>query len=115
MASIGGDIVLNTTENDPEKEIEEKQRQASTVTDEGTLDQALESLDISAKDADEAFAFLRDHPNADFVRQEALAILQDEKRLRRLVWKIDLTIVPCMIAVYARSLDKVLVYLLLVV
>lgn len=108
MASIGGDVLLNTTENDPEKVIEEKQRHVSVATDEGTLDKALESLNISSKDADEAFTFLRDHPNADLVRQEAVAILNDEKRLKRLVRKIDFTIIPCMIAVYfLQFLDKV--------
>jgi hypothetical protein len=64
------------------------------------LDEALGQLSISTKDADEAFAFLKDHPNADEVRQEALAILADPKAARRLLWKIDLTIVPCMVAVY---------------
>lgn len=108
MATIGSDVLLNTTENDPEKVIEEKQRHASVTIDEGTLDQALESLEISSKDADEAFGFLRDHPNADLVRQEALAILNDQKRLKKLVRKIDFTIVPCMIAVYfLQFLDKV--------
>lgn len=64
------------------------------------LDKALESLDISVKDADEAFTFLREHPNADAVRQEALALLGDPKATKKLMRKIDFTIVPCMFAVY---------------
>jgi hypothetical protein len=108
MASIGQDVVLNTTDDGQNKEFHhEKERKGSAVTDDG-LDQALESLDISVSDADEAFAFLRDHPNADLVRQEALDILQDEKRLKKLVRKIDWTLIPCMVGVYfLQFLDKV--------
>jgi hypothetical protein len=82
-----------------EKQIIETDRKHSVVTN-GSLDEALEQLDISAKDADEAFAFLKDHPNADAVRQEAIAILEDPKATKRLLRKIDWTIVPCMIGVY---------------
>ncbi|EXJ81733.1 hypothetical protein A1O1_07798 [Capronia coronata CBS 617.96] len=72
-----------------------------------SLDEALGQLDISVKDADEAFTFLKDHPNADAVRQEAIAILADPKATKRLVRKIDWTIVPCMVAVYfLQYLDK---------
>ena len=79
----------------------------SIVSTAESLDAALSSLDIDAKDADEAFAYLRDHPNADQVRQEAIEILNDPKRLKKLVRKIDLTIVPCMVAVYfLQFLDK---------
>jgi hypothetical protein len=91
-----GGLRHNTTERSAEKDIEKDQRQASfTSIASGDLDEALVTLDISSKDADEAFAFIRDHPNADIVRQEALEILADPKALRRLLWKIDLTIVPC--------------------
>lgn len=72
----------------------------NSVATNASLDEALEQLDISTKDADEAFAFLKDHPNADAVRQEAIAILADPQATKRLVRKIDFTIVPCMIAVY---------------
>jgi hypothetical protein len=65
-----------------------------------SLDEALGQLDISTKDADEAFEFLKNHPNADAVRQEAIAILSDPKATKRLLRKIDFTIVPCMIGVY---------------
>ena len=64
-------------------------------------------MDISSKDADEAFAYLRDHPQADAVRQEALEILADPKQLKKLMRKIDWTIVPMMIGVYfLQFLDK---------
>jgi len=71
------------------------------------LDEALATLEIDVKDADEAVAFLRDHPNADSVTQEALAILEDPERLKKLVRKINFTIVPCMFCVYfLQFLDK---------
>ena len=84
--------MLDSTQ-DPEK-------RPSVTPDAGTLDTSLGSLEIDAKDADEAFSYLRDHPDADAVRQEAINILADPKRLKKLVRKIDLTIMPCMIAVY---------------
>ena len=85
-------------------DVEEHQ---STTPTFHSLDDALGSLDISHKDADEAFAYLKDHPNADAVRQEAIAILADSAATKRLVRKIDFTIVPCMIAVYfLQYLDK---------
>ncbi|KAJ9612784.1 uncharacterized protein PV06_08422 [Exophiala oligosperma] len=91
---------------DPEKTPEEVDRSGSVATD-ASLDQALNQLDISSKDADEAFLYLKDHPNADAVRQEAIAILADPKATKRLVRKIDFQIVPCMIAVYfLQYLDK---------
>lgn len=83
---------------DPEKHPEK--HWPSVTPDAGTLDTSLGSLEIDAKDADEAFSYLRDHPDADAVRQEAINILADPKRLKKLVRKIDLTIMPCMIAVY---------------
>jgi MFS transporter, ACS family, allantoate permease len=91
-------------EPDNEKHIIEDDRKGSIAA---SLDEALGELDISAKDADEAFAFLKNHPNADIVRQEAVAILSDVKATKRLLRKIDFTIVPCMIAVYfLQYLDK---------
>jgi hypothetical protein len=97
MSIPPGNMMLDPAQ-DPEKH-PEKQR-PSITSDAGTLDAALGSLEIDAKDADEAFAYLRDHPDADAVRQEATDILADPTRLKKLVRKIDLTIVPCMIAVY---------------
>lgn len=97
MASEGSqaDLKFDMKDNRVEKKIEEKQ---GIVT--SNLDEALGSLHISTEDADEAFAYLRDHPNADSVRQEAMAILADPQATRKLLRKIDFTIVPCMIAVY---------------
>jgi hypothetical protein len=97
MSVPPGDVMLNSTQ-DPEKHPEKQRR--SVISDTTTLDAALGSLDIDSKDADEAFSYLRDHPDADKVRQEAIDILADPKRLKKLVRKIDLSIVPCMIAVY---------------
>lgn len=86
--------------------VDAEKRNNSTAT-QGSLDEALESLDISIKDADEAFAFLRDHPNADQVREEAIAILADPNATKKLLRKIDWTIIPCMFAVYfLQFLDK---------
>lgn len=64
------------------------------------LEQALEALDIDVKEADEAFEFLKDHPNADAVTQEAIAILADDNKRKKLLRKIDWAILPCMIIVY---------------
>src|ERR1700726_2880568 len=97
MSVPPGDVMLNSTQ-DPEKH-PEKQK-CGSISDTPTLDGTLGSLDIDSKDADEAFSYLRDHPDADKVRQEAIDILADPKRLKKLVRKIDLSIVPCMIAVY---------------
>lgn len=72
------------------------------------LENALSGLDISIKDADEAFAFLKDHPNADGVTQEAIAILSTEEGRKALLRKIDWAILPCMIITYfLQFLDKV--------
>ncbi|EXJ77030.1 hypothetical protein A1O3_10187 [Capronia epimyces CBS 606.96] len=88
---------------DPEKSSIAANRLDSVAS----LDEALGQLVISTKDADEAFGFLKDHPNADAVRQQAMAILADPHATRRLVRKIDFTLVPCMIAVYfLQYLDK---------
>ena len=94
-AGIMKEVDLNS-QSDPEKQ---RTRVGSAVETE-KLDAALESLDISEQDADEAFAYLRDHPDADSVRQEAIAILSDPVRTKKLLRKIDFTIVPCMVAVY---------------
>ncbi|KAK5233269.1 hypothetical protein LTR47_005766 [Exophiala xenobiotica] len=102
---------INTDKTFPAGESQEKMqddyaRKASVATN-ASLDQALGELDISSKDADEAFTFLKNHPNANGVRQEAIAILADPKATKKLLRKIDLTIVPCMIAVYfLQYLDK---------
>jgi hypothetical protein len=81
----------------------EKQVQETVIH----LEDALATLNIDPKDADEAFAFLRDHPNADGVTQEAIAILADDEKRKRLLRKIDWAILPCMIVTYfLQFLDK---------
>jgi hypothetical protein len=80
-----GEMMLDSAQN-LEKHPEE--HLPSVTSDAGTLD------------ADEALSYLRDYPNAGAVRQDANNILTDPKRLKKLVRKIDLTIVPCMVAVY---------------
>jgi MFS transporter, ACS family, allantoate permease len=100
--------VLTTIAAKPETTMSsDLEKRHNSVATQGSLDEALESLDISTKDADEAFAYLRDHPNADLVRQEALAILADPVATKRLLRKIDFTIIPCMFGVYfLQFLDK---------
>jgi hypothetical protein len=97
MSIPQGDMMSDSSQ-DPETY--PKTHRPSITSDAGALDAALSSLEIDAKDADEAFSSLRDHPNADAVRQDAIDILADPRRLKKLVRKIDLMIVPCMIAVY---------------
>ena len=59
------------------------------------------------EDADEALAFLENHPNKALIAEEGLAILEDPKRLKKLVRKIDFTITPLIAAVYfMQFLDK---------
>lgn len=69
----------------------EKRGRLDSVT---KLDEALAVLEIDLGDADEAVSFLKDHPDADGVTQEAMAILADEQRLKKLMRKIDWMIVP---------------------
>ena len=104
MSVPPGDVVLDTA-LDPEK-YPEKQR-PSVASESGNLDAALGSLEIDSRDADEAFSYLRDHPDADAVRKEALDILTDPVRLKKLVRKIDTWIPPFLIAIYfLQFLDK---------
>ena len=103
--ATGSDMMMDTTNPGNEKDVKEYYDRRASVA--SNLDEALESLNISTKDADEAFGYLRDHPDADSVRQEAAEILLDEKALKKLVRKIDFTIIPCMVAVYfLQFLDK---------
>lgn len=61
----------------------------------------------SLRDADEALAFLEDHPRAIEIAEEGNAILEDPVQLKKLVRKIDLTIAPLLAAVYfLQFLDK---------
>lgn len=74
----------------------EKQLEGTVVH----LEYALDALNIDPKEADEAFEFLKDHPNADSVTQEAIAILADDDKRKKLLRKIDWAILPCMIITY---------------
>lgn len=59
------------------------------------------------EDADEALSFLENHPNKALIAEEGLAILEDPKRLNKLIRKIDWTITPLLAAVYfMQFLDK---------
>ncbi|KAF2094354.1 MFS transporter [Rhizodiscina lignyota] len=81
----------------------EKQLEGTVVH----LEDALDALNIDPKEADEAFEFLKDHPNADAVTQEAISILADDRKRKKLLRKIDWAILPCMIVVYfLQFLDK---------
>ena len=61
----------------------------------------------SLEDADEALAFLKNHPRSEEIAQEGAAILNDPVRLRKLLWKIDLNVLPLLAAVYfLQFLDK---------
>ncbi len=97
---IGLDKTKEASTMDAEKNPSSLSARRASVATNASLDEALGQLEISTKDADEAFAYLKDHPNADAVRQEAIAILADPKATKRLLRKIDFTIVPCMVAVY---------------
>jgi hypothetical protein len=74
----------------------EKQFQGSVVQ----LEDALATLNIDPQDADEAFHFLKDHPEAHEITRQALAILADETSQKQLLRKIDWAILPCMIVTY---------------
>lgn len=59
------------------------------------------------RDADEALAFLANHPRAAQIAEEGAAILEDPMRLKKLIRKIDLTIAPLLAGVYfLQFLDK---------
>jgi hypothetical protein len=62
---------------------------------------------IDLIDADEALAFLTNHPHAAEIAIEGTAILEDEVHLKNLVRKIDFTIAPLLATVYfLQYLDK---------
>lgn len=62
---------------------------------------------VDLDNADEALAFLTNQPRAAEIAIEDSAILEDPKALRKLLWKIDLTICPLLAAVYfLQFLDK---------
>ena len=62
---------------------------------------------LNLVDADEALAFLTNHPRAADVALEGNAILDDPAQLKKLIRKIDFTIAPLLAAVYfLQFLDK---------
>lgn len=72
-----------------------------------TTDEDVGELGISFEDADEAYAFLRNHPRSQEVTEGAAALLADPVALKKLVRKIDFTIVPLIACVYfLQFLDK---------
>ena len=76
-------------------------RRVSVATRQGSV--VVENL----RDADEALAFLENHPRAAEIALEGAAILEDPVQMKRLVRKIDLTIAPLLASVYfLQFLDK---------
>ncbi|TKA60949.1 hypothetical protein B0A49_10752 [Cryomyces minteri] len=62
---------------------------------------------MGLEDADEALAFLQNHPKAAEIAVQGQAILDDPVQLKKLIRKIDLTIAPLLAAVYfLQFLDK---------
>ncbi|MCJ1357373.1 MAG: hypothetical protein MMC33_007369 [Icmadophila ericetorum] len=88
---------------DPEKKDPFAALDGRKATPGGTALVTIESL----RDADEALDFLENHPRAAELAEEAAAILEDPVRLKKLVRKIDFTIIPLLFAVYfLQFLDK---------
>jgi ACS family allantoate permease-like MFS transporter len=76
-------------------------RKSSAINDEATV------TVVDLVNADEALAFLTNHPRAAEIAIEGQAILEDPVQLKRLIRKIDLTIAPLLAAVYfLQYLDK---------
>ena len=76
-------------------------RKESAVTDHGAV------TVVDLVDADEALAFLTNHPRAVEIAIEGNAILEDPVQLKKLVRKIDLTVAPLLASVYfLQYLDK---------
>ncbi len=92
---------MHTTKekHDPFASLDSRKLSLSTSDRAGTVE--------TLRDADEALAFLENHPRAVEIAEEGAAILEDPVQLRRLVRKIDLTIAPLLAAVYfLQFLDK---------
>lgn len=61
----------------------------------------------SLSDKDEAFEFLQNHPRREELLAEGQAILNDPMRYRKLLRKIDFTIIPLLALTYfLQALDK---------
>lgn len=92
---------MDTTKekNDPFASLDSRKLSLATSDHAGTVE--------TLREADEALAFLENHPRAVEIAEEGAAILEDPVQLRRLVRKIDLTIAPLLAAVYfLQFLDK---------
>lgn len=91
----------NTMDSKPEPFAALDGRKSSLIDGEQVITVA------SLADADEALAFLENHPRAAEIAQQGSAILEDEAQRRRLVRKIDFTIAPLLACVYfLQFLDK---------
>jgi hypothetical protein len=76
-------------------------RKSSAIADEAAV------TVVDLVDADEALAFLTNHPRAAEIAIEGNAILEDPVQLNRLIRKIDFTIAPLLASVYfLQYLDK---------
>ncbi|EMC98866.1 hypothetical protein BAUCODRAFT_31139 [Baudoinia panamericana UAMH 10762] len=87
--------------------VEEKNQPFAALDGRKSFSISGEQIVTSLSEADEALAFLENHPRAAEIAQEGAAILEDDKQRRRLVRKIDLAIAPLLAAVYfLQYLDK---------
>jgi len=90
-----------SAEMDPEKTLAGLDGRKPSQSQNGTVTVA------NLVDADEALAFLTNHPRTVDIEIEGNVILDDPKQLRKLIRKIDLTIAPLLAAVYfLQFLDK---------
>ena len=90
-----------SAEMDPEKTLAGLDGRKPSQSQNGTVTVA------NLVDADEALAFLTNHPRTVDIAIEGNVILDDPKQLRKLIRKIDLTIAPLLAAVYfLQFLDK---------
>ncbi|KAB2576883.1 Major facilitator superfamily [Lasiodiplodia theobromae] len=89
-----------TTGNKPFADIDSGE--VVTVADKEIL-----PVKTSLRDADEALAFLQNHPRAAEITAEGAAILEDEETRKKLLRKIDWTITPLLAGTYfLQFLDK---------
>lgn len=103
-------------ESKPSFGMEEKQndpfaaldgRRTSVVSNSAHQHKVIEPVVANLKDADEALSFLENHPNRAGIAAEGQAILDDPVRLKKLVRKIDMVMVPLLATVYfLQFLDK---------
>lgn len=100
MASKKNSVPVHLEKSDPFAALDSRKLSV------GVSEHAVEQTS-SFEDADEALAFLENHPNKALIAEEGLAILEDSRRVKRLVRKIDWTITPLIAAVYfMQFLDK---------